>query len=269
MVALLLASGCVTPAATKEASRAHGQNLADLKSAVESYKKALADYFTKLEAQQREAYIAYMVGWEIDQFAKDQFQSVQYTQGWKDFSLRFNGPVKQTRSPSDSTAHDFITLGEGISNSYGTWGRSFDARLLLLERLEREKAELEKLKSVPEPEKDESAIAKKEKEIDQLSANLEQLSKTGQDEESRSAPGMIVGTAANLRRTARTLDGKLKHLLVQIEVMQRFHGVIDTYLGIDATIDGKVVADAAENGASIDLSEFPELKKMLDELRKK
>jgi len=274
LVALLLASGCVTPAATKEASRAHGQNLTDLKRAVESYQLALADYFRQLEAQQREAYIAEMVGREIDQLSQDQFQSLPYANF---LSLRFTSPGKQTQAASDSTALDFITLGEGIANSYETWGRDFDLRLStagmtleekraeLTKQLETKKAELEKKKAELEqmrsrPEKDDAAIARKEREINLLSRRVKA-------EEARLARGDAelthVGTAAALRETARTLDLKLKRLQAQIDVMQAFHSTIDTYLGTDATIDGKAIAEAAAKAAAVDLSEFPELKKAL------
>jgi hypothetical protein len=275
LVALLLASGCVTPAATKEASRAHGQNLTDLKRAVESYQKALADYFKQLEAQQREAYIAEMVGREIDQLAQDQFQSLPYAGS---LSVRFTGPGKQTQAPADSIALDFITLGEGIANSYETWGRDFDLRMSiagmtleekraeLSKQLEKKKADLEQRKVELEelrarPEKDDAAIARKEREINLLSRSL-------RGEEARLARSDAelthVGTAAALRETAKTLDLKLKRLLAQIEVMQAFHSTVDHYLGTDATIDGKVIAEAAANAAAVDLSEFPELKTLLD-----
>jgi hypothetical protein len=275
LVALLLASGCVTPAATKEASRAHGQNLTDLKRAVESYQKALADYFKQLEAQQREAYIAEMVGREIDQLAQDQFQSLPYAGS---LSVRFTGPGKQAQAPADSIALDFITLGEGIANSYETWGRDFDLRMSiagmtleekraeLSKQLEKKKADLEQRKVELEelrarPEKDDAAIARKEREINLLSRSL-------RGEEARLARSDAelthVGTAAALRETAKTLDLKLKRLLAQIEVMQAFHSTVDHYLGTDATIDGKVIAEAAANAAAVDLSEFPELKTLLD-----
>lgn len=275
LLALLLASGCVTPAATKEASRAHGQNLADLKLAVESYQKALADYFKQLEAQQREAYIAEMVGREIDQLAQDQFQSLPYA---STVSVRFTGPGKPVQGPSDSTAMDFITLGEGIANSYETWGRDFDLRLSiagmtldekraeLSKQLEKKKADLEKRKADlavlrSSAERDDTAIARKEREINLLSRSL-------RGEEARLARSDAelthVGTAAALRETAKTLDLKLKRLLAQIEVMQAFHSTIDTYLGTDATIDGKALAEAAANASSVDLNEFPELKKLFD-----
>jgi hypothetical protein len=280
LVALLLASGCVTPAATKEASRAHAQNLTDLKRAVESYQTALAEYFKQLEAQQREAYIAEMVGREIDQLAQDQFQSLPYAGS---LSVRFTAPGKQTQAPSDSTALDFITLGEGIANSYETWGRDFDLRMSiagmtleekraeLSKQLEKKKADLEKRRAELEemrsrPEKDDAAIARKEREINLLSRSL-------RAEEARLARGDAelthVGTAAALRETAKTLDLKLKRLMAQIEVMQAFHSTIDTYLGTDATIDGKAIAEAAANAAAVDLSEFPELKALLNQLEAK
>jgi hypothetical protein len=275
LLALLLASGCVTPAATKEASRAHGQNLAELKSAVGSYQKLLAEYFKKLEAQQREAYITEMVGREIDQLAQDQYQSLPYASA---LSLRFTGPVKLAQTPSDPTANDFVSLGEGIANSYKAWGEDFDLRLSIAgmtleekraelskqlkqktEDLEKKKAELEALRA--SPEKDESAIARKEREINLLSRRLK-------GEEARMARSDAelthVGTAAALRETAKTLDLKLKRLLAQIEIMQAFHGTIDTYLGTDATIDGAAIAEAARQGASVDLSDFPDLKALFD-----
>jgi hypothetical protein len=273
-VALLLASGCATPAATKEASRAHGQNLADLKRAVDSYRQALSEYFKKLEAQQREAYIAEMIGREIDQIAQDQFQSLPYA---SNLNLRFTNPSKATPTPADTTANDFITLGEGLANSYETWGRDFDLRMSvagmtladkraeLTRQLEKQKADLEKRKADLEalrasPERDESAIARKEREINLLSRRI-------RGEEARlqrdDAELTHVGTASALRETAKTLELKLQRLSTQIEVMQTFHGTIDTYLGTDATIDGKAISEAAAKAAALDLSEFPELKALL------
>jgi hypothetical protein len=246
----------------------------DLKQAVDSYRQALGEYFKKLEAQQREAYIAEMIGREIDQIAQDQFQSLPYA---SNLNLRFTSPSKATPTPADTTANDFITLGEGLANSYETWSRDFDVRLSLAgmtlaekraelsKQLENQKADLEKRKADLEalrasPERDETAIARKEREINLLSRRI-------RGEEARLARNDAelthVGTASALRSTAKTLELKLQRLSTQIEVMQTFHGTIDTYLGTDATIDGKAISEAAAKAAALDLSEFPELKALL------
>src|SRR5688572_27784661 len=123
LFALALASGCATPAATKEASRLHGQNLASLEKAVVTYRTTLADYYTKVSARQREAYIAQMVGRDLDQIAQDQFASLKYG---KPLSIRFNSGFKLAPGVPDATANDFLTVGTGIADGYRFWGDNFD-----------------------------------------------------------------------------------------------------------------------------------------------
>jgi hypothetical protein len=46
--------------------------------------------------------------------------------------------------------------------------------------------------------------------------------------------------------------------------MQKYHGVIDSYLAIDATIDGNALAKAAAAGAAVAPGDFPEIKALAE-----
>ncbi|MDY7232764.1 hypothetical protein [Hyalangium rubrum] len=264
LVALALVSGCATPAATKEASRLHGQNLETLRSSVQGYRATLADYYVKLAERQRQAYISQMMGRDLDQIAQDQFSTLTYGQS---LGIRFNSAPKLSQGVPDSTANDFLALGNGIASGYRFWGDNFDwwmklegvtlaeKRVTLGAQVEKLQAALVRLQA--QEAEGEGARAAKEQRVrlqTQALRGLErQLALT--DEELTH-----VQAAAGLKQQAATLDTKLAHLEAQLGVMRSFHGVIDEYLGTDATIDGAAIAKAAAAGAAVSPDEFPSLR---------
>jgi hypothetical protein len=264
LFALALASGCATPAATKEASRLHGQNLASLEKAVHTYRTTLADYYTKLTTRQREAYIAQMVGRDLDQIAQDQFATLKYG---KPLSIRFNSPLRLTPSVPDAAANDFLAVGTGIAEGYRFWGDNFDwwmklegqtleeKRASLQKQVDKRKADLEQLRAQP------AGGAAQERRVQLLTSALEgletQLKRT--DDELT-----YVAAALGLKQQAQQLDAKLGRLQSQLTVMQSFHHVIDEYLGTDATIDGAAIAKAAAAGAAVRPEEFPALNSLVN-----
>ncbi|HEX8703741.1 MAG TPA: hypothetical protein VF815_33195 [Myxococcaceae bacterium] len=263
LFALALASGCATPAATKEASRLHGQNLVSLEKAVLTYRSTLADYYTKITARQREAYIAQMVGQDLDQIAQDQFATLKYG---KPLSIRFNSAFKPVQGVPDATANDFLTVGTGIADGYRFWGDNFDwwmklegqtladKRAALQQQADKRKAELEQARTQP-------ASAAQERRVQLLTGALEGL----ETQLARSDDELTyVAAALGLKQQAHQLDAKLGRLQSQLSVMQSFHHVIDEYLGTDATIDGAAVAKAAAAGAAVDPEEFPALNELVN-----
>jgi hypothetical protein len=263
LLALALASGCATPAATKEASRLHGQNLASLEKAVHTYRTTLADYYTKVSTRQREAYIAQMVGRDLDQIAQDQFATLKYG---RPLSIRFNSAFKQSQGVPDATSNDFLSVGAGIAEGYRFWGDNFDwwmklegqtlaeKRASLERQVEKRKAELEQLRA------QQAEGAAPDRRVQLLTRALEglesQLART--DDELT-----YVAAALGLKQQAQQLDAKLARLHGQLGVMQSFHNVIDEYLGTDATIDGAAIAKAAAAGAEVDPEEFPVLRSLV------
>lgn len=259
LLALGLASGCATPAATKEASRLHGQNLVSLEKSVHTYRTTLADYYTKLTARQREAYIAQMVGRDLDQIAQDQFVTLKYG---KPLSIRFNSAFKLPLGVPDVTANDFLSVGAGIAEGYRFWGDNFDwwmkqegqtlaeKRASLARQVEKRKGDLEQLKA---QQGEGAAPDRRVQLLTSALAGLEsQLART--DDELT-----YVAVALGLKQQAQQLDTKLARLQSQLGVMQSFHNVIDEYLGTDATIDGAAIAKAAAAGAQVNPEDFPAL----------
>jgi hypothetical protein len=259
LFALALASGCATPAATKEASRLHGQNIVSLEKAVLTYRTTLADYYTKLTARQREAYIAQMMGRDLDQIAQDQFATLKYG---RPLSIRFNSGLKPQQGVPDATASDFLAVGTGIAEGYRFWGDNYDwwmklaeKRTALEKQVEKRKAELEQARAQP-------AGAARERRVQLLASALEgletQLART--DDELT-----YVAAALGLQQQAQQLDAKLGRLQGQLTVMQSFHGVIDEYLGTDATIDGAAVAKAAAAGFAARAEGLPALNELVND----
>lgn len=264
LFALALASGCATPAATKEASRLHGQNIVSLEKAVLTYRTTLADYYTKLTARQREAYIAQMMGRDLDQIAQDQFATLKYG---RPLSIRFNSGLKPQQGVPDTTASDFLAVGTGIAEGYRFWGDNYDwwmklegqtlaeKRTALEKQVEKRKAELEQARAQP-------AGAARERRVQLLASALEgletQLART--DDELT-----YVAAALGLQQQAQQLDAKLGRLQGQLTVMQSFHGVIDEYLGTDATIDGAAVAKAAAAGFAARAEGLPALNELVND----
>ncbi len=264
LVALALASGCATPAATKEASRLHGQNLASLARGVHTYRTTLADYYAKLGALQREAYIAQMMGRDLDQIAQDQFVTLKYG---RPLSIRFNSSLKMPQGVPDATSNDFLAVGTGIAEGYRFWGDNFDwwmklegqtladKRASLQKQVDKRKAELEQLRGQL------GAGAAQDRRVQLLTSALEGLESqlTRTDDELT-----YVSVALDLKRQARTLEAKLARLHGQMGVMQSFHNVVDEYLGTDATIDGAAIGRAAAAGAGVDPEMFPALRELVN-----
>jgi hypothetical protein len=264
LIALALASGCATPAATKEASRLHGQNLVSLEKAVHTYRTTLADYYAKVTARQRQAYIAQMVGRDLDKIAQDQFASLSYG---RSLSIRFNSSFKLSPGVPDAASNDFLAVGTGIAEGYQHWGNNFDwwmkqegqtladKRASVAKQAEKLKAALEQLKArqgeggAPSPQVRSLATALEGLEF-QLARPDDEL--------------LYVDVALGLKTQAQQLDAKLAKLQGQLGVMQSFHNVIDEYLGTDATIDGAAIAKAAAAGAQVDPEAVPALKALVN-----
>jgi hypothetical protein len=72
--------------------------------------------------------------------------------------------------------------------------------------------------------------------------------------------------ALHLNQQRANLNRELEILSLQLQVMEKVHGVVDSYLQIDATIDGAKIGEAARAGASVDISKYPELSGILSSL---
>ncbi len=256
LVALALASGCVTPAATKEASRLQGQNLESLAQSIQSYRSAVADYYVKVGARQRDAYIAQMMGQDLDRIAQDQFDSLGYGSR---VGIRFNTSGKVAPVVPDTAANDFVALGTGLADGFRFWGDNFDwwmklegltleeKRAALDRQLEQLRGDLEKA----------GGNATRERLL-RRSIELLEAQRARPDDELT-----YVQVAEGLKRQAVELDHKLTHLQAQLGTMRAFHGVIDEYLGVDATIDGAAVGRAVSEAAGTHPDEFPALQELV------
>jgi hypothetical protein len=69
--------------------------------------------------------------------------------------------------------------------------------------------------------------------------------------------------AATARRDLEHVQAQLELLDSQIAILRASHALIDHYISIDATIDGRAVAEAAVAGANVDPKKFPELAELL------
>ena len=73
-----------------------------------------------------------------------------------------------------------------------------------------------------------------------------------------------IDVSVKLKKQKANINAQLELLNVQVNVMQAFHGKVDEFLSIDATIDGAKIAEAAAAGAEFDLSGLPGLDRALE-----
>jgi len=234
--------GCVTPVAVKQASTQHTTNLTALAAAAAQYRTMVRSYYDDLIAVQRDAYVAQQMNAKIKEIAENQYSSVNKL-------LKSKDSAALTRLPQalpDKASEDFIESAQEIREGQAFWIRNFQAWLDQYEGedLAAKKASLKK-KATDEA-------------TDQTVRNL--LAKEAERDDRDLA---YVAAALGLRKQATILDQKLDRLARQIKVMQAFHGVVDEYLSIDATIDAKAIAQAAAAGASLDLTGLPGLARAL------
>ena len=223
----------------------------------------MQDYYVRLGKQQREAYIARMVGKDLDLIAQDQMASLKHLGIAQALGIRFDSAFKATPSVPDRAGKDFITVGTVIASSYRFWGDNFDAWM------KREGGEIEEkramLRKQADAMKEELDAARKRKappdDLGLLQDALEGLEfDLARDPDDLS----YVGVASNLAVQAKGLEAKLKHLQEQLKVMQGFHGIVNDYLSIDATINAAAITEAAQKALEVSQGEeFPELKKLV------
>ena len=226
----LLGVACVTPQGVKDASHQHAANLIALSNQVAKYRATVAAYYDALELKQRDAYVAQMGSKDLDEAVLSQLES-----------------LSAKRSLPDTTSNDFIETGARLTGQKGFWARHFDFWVLTLpgDSLEAKRAALaERIKVARNAQSnappDQAAIRTR------LVATLEQTAKETDDD--LTYPSIAI----DLRRQRANLDQQLELLSKQVDVMQAFHGIVNQYLSIDATIDGKKIAEAAEAGAKVD-----------------
>jgi hypothetical protein len=241
-------AGCVTPAAVKQASTQHGTNLAALATATAQYRTVVRSYYDDLISIQRQAYVAQHLGDTIEKIAQTQYASVN------SLLSRPAGSAGLTALPvilPDQASLDFIRSAKQIREDQTLWIRNFQ---LWLDDFQG--ADLTEKRTWLNQQV--TSLAGATTEAD--------LTKRGIYEREAARPETdltYVDAALSLRKQAALLDQKLDKLGRQLKVMQAFHGVVDEYLSIDATIDGKAIAQAAAAGASLDLTGLPGLSQAL------
>ena len=108
----VLAGGCVTPAAVKDASTKHANNLAGIQQAVGEYRRQLDAYYDRLVQRQRDAHIAWHVNEKVKKTAEEQSSLI----------------AKEILNKPDSqkAATDFIQAGAELAGAFQFWGDDFD-----------------------------------------------------------------------------------------------------------------------------------------------
>ncbi len=226
---------CVTPQGMKDVSQKHTTNMASLKTGVEKFRKALATYYAAQESRQRDAFISQMTARDFDQIVKTQLDSLD-----------------TKPALPDRAAPDFIDAGVRLADQRGFWGRHFDFWVdeLKGDSLEAKRSALtERIGALTS----EMQSAHDPRQTALLKAALGALQRSAHESDDDLTYPSV---ALDLRRQQKNLDGQLEVLSKQIEAMQAFHGIIDQYLAIDATIDGGKIAEAAKAGASFDPTLF-------------
>jgi hypothetical protein len=241
----LAVQGCATSPVVKTASREHGDNLVALGGQVNAYKAILNNYYDGLVQRERDAFVAQMVGRDLDRIVSSQLSEL-------------NG---QRAPPTpDKESQDFIAKSLELASARDKWRKQFDLWL-----------------DSPGDSNIGEKRASVRKQLGQLDARIAALDAKDPDFRStldrlRRAQGKLsrllemkdddlsyVIDALNLNQQRANLNRELDILALQLQVMKNVHGVIDTYLQADATIDGAKIAEAAKAGASLDLSKYPEL----------
>ncbi len=245
MLLCCVLTGCVTPAAIKQASTQHATNLSLLAAATENYRAAVKSYYEDLVSAQRQAYVAQHLGASIDAIAKEQYETLAR------YAPAGTILTALPRKLPDQASIDFITSATKIREDQNFWNKNFQAWLDEYKGLT-----LSDKREWLKEQADTLARANDQDRV-RLGQNLQrEAERTEQDL-------TYVSAAIDLRRQAAELEQKLDRLARQVTVMQKFHAVIDEYLSIDATIDAKAIAQAAAAGAKVDLTELPELTRVL------
>ena len=218
--ALIGSTGCVTPAAVKEASTRHKTNLESIETAVVSYRKSIAAYYDRLSVLQRDAYVAQ----HMTQFIHD----------------TADGQAKSLKKLKADSAKDFIQAGSEIEGGFEFWASNFDLWM------KQEGATLDEKRN---------NLRTKAKKFDDTGKG--QAAAKLRAEAGRSNDDLTyIFVAIELQKQKSVLGAQLDLLAVQVDTMQEFHAKIDEFLSIDATIDGTKIAEAAAAGSNVDLSDL-------------
>jgi hypothetical protein len=228
----LLAGGCVTPAAVKDASTKHANNLVGIQQAVGEYRRNLDAYYDRLVRQQRAAHIA----WHVD-------ESVKKTAEEQSASIAKEILDKPT---SQKAATDFIQAGAELADAFQFWGDNFDR---WVEKTKGDTLEARRQSLQEQADELEKNLAAKNKLDNAARLNIKKI----RDDARKSDDELTyVAVAIELKKQRRILDTQLDLLAAQVTTMQAFHAKIDEFLSIDATIDGGKIAAAAAAGSKAD-----------------
>jgi hypothetical protein len=227
----VLAGGCVTPAAVKDASTKHGNNLAGLQQAVGEYRRQLDGYYDRLIAGQREAHIAIHVNKAVKTIASDQAESIA---------------TEILKKPtSQKPAEDFIDAGASLADAFIFWGDDFNQWVEKTEgtTLADRRQSLRKQADELEARANQSATANQVDDLRKAAEKIRAEANRADDELT------YVHIAIELKRQRSFLDTQLELLAAQVTTMQAFHAKVNEFLSIDATIDGAKIAAAAAAGS--------------------
>lgn len=233
--------GCVTPQAVKQASTQHTLNLAQLDQAAKTYRTQTEADFDRRITLQKEAYIAQRMSAHLRGIVDGLAQK------------------SATATLPDRVSSDFITFATELQEQYSFFSANFDFWL------HQDGSDLQaKRESVRRRIRDlEGALQTQQQNGQTNQADLLQRAINALRSNDTLSDNDLahVATAIQIEKQKKERLAKLGLLSQQIKVMQSFHGVVDEYLSIDATIDGASIAKAAAAGSKLDLSELPELQK--------
>ena len=210
MLVFLILTGCVTSAAIKQASTQHATNLSQLAVASENYRTGVKSYYGDLVAAQCQAYVAQHLNKSIQKLAMEQYETIA-KYGPEGASI-----ATLPRTLPDQASKDFITSSTQIRMDQDLWNKNF--QFWLNAEGEDLAAKRKGLKEWAEKISDPKAKENLQREANRTDEDL-----------------TYVSVAIDLRRQAADIDQKLGRITQQVRVMQKFHAIIDEYLGIDAT----------------------------------
>lgn len=230
-------SGCVTTSGTKELSTKHALNLVAVEIAVGSYRQKIDSHYSCLIELQRQAFIAKRVAGVIDAAAIE-----------RDDSLKRNNST----APD---APDFIQSGIDLKEMYGMAAGEYDNWVSgdfegdtlkeIATWLDRQIERIERLES-DDPQRVLMDAYRRHKQIYDIHTRCGE--QQAGSLECQQNDLTYVHVALELRQQRRNLLAELEVLAAQVNLMQAFHGKIDAFLSIDATINGQKIAEAAGAG---------------------
>jgi hypothetical protein len=242
----------VTPATVKKASQEHSEHLVTLGKEVGAYRALLNQYYDALVQRERDAFVAQMVGKDLNRVVSSQVAELG---------------TKRVTSPVDRESQDFIAIGIELASSRDRWRKQFDLWLTLPGALtiEDKRAQIRtRIEALDDQvAKQDPKDPQARSTVDAMNGarrGLSLLLEMSDDELS------YVIDALHLNQQRANLNRELEILSLQLQVMEKVHGVVDSYLQIDATIDGAKIGEAARAGASVDISKYPELSGILSSL---